>query len=386
MSRILIRNRLDPDNISDAHVVWEQMTTAGTAFTWRAQTRLHWCPVSSRVYAYIGHFDGSGIYSTTVFFIGISGTTATFTRLGGTPGDAGPCYSNGTGPVSQSGGWNNGDGSDMQPWPADRHPEDQSTIVSREGSTYLLQWSGLACGNPSVGQGEVWDDLWKLTLNANPTDNEWSKLEPATLALIHSGGAMAYHSGHDLIVLHGVRGVASGFPCTWEYRFTDDNWHETYNPGTVTPPLPDNGNMEYLDADHVIWFPMVHATAPWLNAAYKYNIPGATWSSNLITAGAPSNLGADQSPETLWTRITSGPWSGKFFYHRTCHTGTPNNQAKDFMFDPTTGVMTELGSTGTGPETHTDLVYMPTGSKGEIFAAEWGLGGGDATLWKGTLS
>jgi hypothetical protein len=367
-------------------IAWSTLTQAGASRSNNAQLGLLFDPQSQDVWYY--GTDNSGIYSTASFFGAISGSTITFTKLGGTAGTSAPCYSDGTGPVSQVGGWNNGDGSALQPHPADRHPETMSAVDTSRN--HLYQWSGLACGNPSSGDGIAYRDLWRLALNASPGDDTWTQVSVTTKSDIHFSGGLVYASGHDVLVLTGrPGGGASGNPETWVLCpdpegnglsasqsaagcTTAHTWDKTWDPGTEDPSYAYYANYGYSSTlDRVLMFKMYDAGGAWTMQVWAYHLLNKTWTQRTAT-NAPANLISGWTQQ-LVAQATTGTWANKFFYHRTNMNGSGSGQAADYMYDPDADEFVLLDSTGTGPASLTHLTYAPhIGSHGALVAYEAG--------------
>jgi hypothetical protein len=369
---------------------WTPLASAGASQSANAQQKILFDPVSGQILQY--GTDNFGIYSTAIFFGAISGNTNNLTKLSST-GGATTCDT--TYPASVPGGWNNGDGSPQQPWPADRHPEFQMAIDTLRNALYL--WSGLACGNPGPGDGIAYRDLWRLSLNSDPLLDGWQLIPGASkTSEISSGGSMVYVAPYDVLVLHSAGpGVGGQNPETWVLCPTQgaplnanhrsvgcvqpDVWARAYDTANYDPS-PYGYNMTVYDpgTNKVLLFELGPATKVW-----AYHLTNKTWTQLplLTTIAGPMNIGSNI--ESLITIATSGRWANKVFYRRTCHDGLGLcGFAADFMFDPQTSNWTHVLPTGTGPSKLAYIAFAPNiGIDGALIAWEPnGVG-----WWKGVL-
>lgn len=369
-------------------IAWTLQTLSGTVPHFVAQQHPIFDALSGKVLAYLSRGTASGIYSTDYFAIAGDGAS---TRIGGT----GSTLSNdcATYPNSSTtGGWNNGSGSDVQPWPSDGHPDFDNAIDTSRNQLY--QFSRLACNNTAL-------DTWRMQLNVDPTLNRWTKLTPPTNANISYGGSMTYHAAHDVMVLHGRQWGGIGFPQTW-YFFPDpehdgcsavqtaagcvtpENWLRVYDAQVMTPPLSYQNNLfDDPATGKVLSFGVFNEAAPFTTQVWSFDPVAHTWTDR-NPANAPTNLRTTSNNEVLVARITT---TGRFVYHRTSHAGAPGDasQIADFLYDSVANTFTLLTTTGTGPDALTFMTYHPlVGPQGALIAMR-GFVGQTPILWKGAI-
>ncbi len=386
MSHIIIRNRLDSGNLPS--VAWSQVTYTGDVPRWLAQRRLHYDAVSGQVLTYSNIQSASGIYSTDMFALNPS--TLVATRLGGTQSPQAGAVGNY--PDSNVGAWNNGEGSDVQPWPSDRHPEFQSVIDTLRNRYW--QWSGLAFGNPVSGDGLCYNDLWSYALNVDPTDNTWTLRGTEDPASVSTNGVLWYDSVTDLLILHGQ----VGNPKTWVYApsvslsaaqttagcTAPQTWSLTYSPVTNVPQYSYYANGVYATASQqVLLF-------SWNNSGlsdsmleiWRYDVAAQTWTNR-----APSGLPHQQQVtghDWATSYVSSGRCVGSVWFHRTTHTASADTaEAADFLYEPSANVLTPLSVSGFGPSKIHMSEFVPSlGSDGGLIAHE----GSTGQFWHGVLS
>jgi hypothetical protein len=372
-------------------LAWSVQVYSGTLPHMVYQQRPNYDMLSASVLAYLTRAAGSGIYSTDYF--ALKSATRVSTRIGGTGSTGHSCALY---PSSTPNGWNDGSASDKQPWPSDRHPEFQNAIDTSRN--HLYQFSSLACNSTE-------DDTLRMELNADPTENTWTPLSPATTPNTVHSSAMCYHAAHDVLVLHGRSGGGVGFPQTWFFApdpegnglsalqiaagcSTPEDWIRVYNQTeSMIPSLTLHNNLhDDPRTGKILMFGVYDESGPFTTEVWAFDPVLHTW-TNLNPANAPSNLqSGTANSEFLVTRITSGRWSGFFHFHRTSHASEGDtSQIADYLYDSVANRFYPLNTTGTGPDAGTFEVFDPTiGAHGGIVALT-GTVGQTPTFWHGEL-
>jgi hypothetical protein len=358
-------------------ITWTALTLAGASFNGStAQLALRWLPSLSKIWFYSA--DEASIYSKDLFYVTPTTSTATFTKLGGTPGGQ-FCD---TYPATMSGGWSSGDNASQTPWPADRHPDSMVAVDTSRNQVY--QWSGLACLNAPAGEGLVYKDLWRWDL----ATSVWVKLAPSTLPTVAFGASLIYVPTYDLLVLTGGDTPKTYVYCLGSSLTADqisagcgglNNFYLAYEDLLPDDPntlgyTPDGSyfNQSFFDpiTGYIFGFRVVASQwqggGTWPVSVARYNVLTKSW-TQLTPTGGPTNLNNDQV-ETSISYISSGSAAGLFHYHRTCHSGTGGcGQAADFIYTPSSsgnGSWTQITSNG-GPDTMIFQTFVPTlGTKG----------------------
>jgi hypothetical protein len=377
-------------------IAWTNITSSltGNVPNGAAQVKLHYDPLSGNVLVPQIRNDQSGIYASNWW--SLNPNTYVMTRIGGTTGSQNGC----TNYPLTGGGWDDGSGSDVLPWPSDRHYDFMGAIDTTRN--ILIQFSGLACSDgPS--------DTWQWTLNATPTSNVWLKRTPATTPNTPFGASTTYDSVHDVFVMVGQQGGGIGNTFTWIYCpdtelnglsspqttagcDTANDWqqvHEDTAQVTLTPAnLTYEGNVIYdPTANRVRLFRAFHGAA-WTvqTAVFNLESTGSGWTVSTPT-GAPSNNTSNANNEFLWARISSGTLSGKFVFVRTGHLQAGDaGQAGVWLFDAGTNTMTPMTVSGTGPIRSGFVTYVPTiGSNGGLIFQELVGVGVPNIYWRGVF-
>jgi len=344
-------------------VAWTQSNPAGVP-GWNGYTSLHYDPVSRRVLAYLITGSSTSIYSTDMFAYDTAGTA--WTRLGGTRTPSGSC--------------NDGSASDVQPWPADRHPVQQMAVDTRRNRLWLVNG---VCG------GQVRDDMWFYSLNQNPTQNRWTRVTLSTVPSIKISGALVYSPDDDVLLLSGANSVSNAHE-TWVFCPSTGSLSSSQSGAgcsspnawtQLSPSSQPTTNTSFpvtrYDAARrkVVHFGSLGA----VREVWEYDIPTRTWTNR-----RPSRLPAETDvccPEQPIAYISSGQLAGKFVYHQTAHT-TDRSVAKDYVYDPVANTFTEIASSGTGPQ---KLVYL-TWDAGRNTIVAWSyVDGVAADVWHGVI-
>jgi hypothetical protein len=354
-------------------LTWSTMSTSGDVPNPLNQVKHHYDPVSGRVLAYLMRSTGSGIYSTDIF--ALASNTGVFTRIGGTGSPSHACTNY---PADTPGGVDDGSGSDLQPWLSDRHPDHRSALMGG----FYWQSGGLVCG-------DIPNDVLKMALNADPTDNTTAKLTPATDDAHDTNSSMAADPTHDVLLLFGTRGSGatisvkaycptasslsapqSAAGCTQANTWAD----EVYADATATSP-PRNSIVNadvFYDAtlDKILIFKNLDESGTWSNTVWEYDVESKTM-TNQNPTGAPSNQSSTML-ESLTVPITGGRWKGKYLYVRTSHRNSNDGQSGVWIYDPVARSFTQLSTSGTGPEVWTNTVFDPSvGTDGAVIAQDY---------------
>lgn len=377
--QIVFRNRLDPDlaPVNITMIAWELITNAtaeGDQFPiWTSYHRPLFDVVSGTSLWYLHRSTSAIIFSTDLY--SYRSSTRHWLRIGGTGAPVATCTAgdNST----------DVDGNPKLPWPSDRHPVEQMAIDSTRNVLHLIK---------GVCNGDVPEDHWNLSLNADVTDNTWSVLIGAAedLPSIEATGSLAYLADPDIFIMHGHR--PGSFPVTWAFApgtgspsaaqiaagcTTKGVWFEVYSADDETPP---NSQFPHLVAlpgtGTVLHFGYADGTL----SVWEYTVATQAW-ADLAPSNGPDENSTVAAPERLVSYITEGPLAGKVYYRQTAHLGTASTPHGDLIYDRGTNAFTTLSTTGTGPRTLTYLVFDPTlGAYGGIVASA-----NDDELWHGVF-
>lgn len=332
---------LSASQVQGQTVTWTQQTnTDPDRPGWSAYTSIHHDGIG-RILFYQQRNTAGNIYSTDFFALDVAAND--FIRIGGTGSQS-------------SATCNDGSASNVQPWPGDRHPVQQMAVDATRKVLWL--YNGVCSGNTR-------DDLWKLSLNANPTLNTWTKVDiTASIPGVKVDGGMVHSPDDDVLVLFGKHHISS-FQETWIYCLSTltggctalNRWTRVYGSAETAqqPTITKSGFPQvryHAPSKKVYAFLLPLDSGASTLEVWTYDIPTKVW-VNRSPTGVPSETSAC-CPEQLVVSLTSGPLAGKFLYHQTGHSGTVA-AAKDFLYDPVANAFTVLPSVGTGPR---NLAYM----------------------------
>jgi hypothetical protein len=328
MTRVMLRRPLS--------VTWTQQSiTNGPPFN--GFLSLHHDPVSGRVLVYAMRTGASGIYSTDMWAYNVGANT--WLRLGGTGSLSNLCA--------------DGSGSDVTPWPPDRHPYQQMAIDASRSVLWL--YGGVCATEPDR------TDLWKYALNSNPALNTWTNVTSGSPPTIVSAGALVYCPDADVLVLVGPN--SGTFWELWVYGPTagalssnqlaagcvsPNTWAEL-TPAGMPASAFSQGPQAYYDATlgQVVIFAGIHGSGAYggIRAIHRYNVLTKTWSQRTFT-GMPSETESG-SAEMPVAQLSGRP--GKYLYHQTSHTTASSITPVDYLIDVVAETFTVLPSSGTGP-------------------------------------
>jgi len=355
----------------------------GASVNWTTQPRTNpwpafigwaasvWDPVSQQTIWYLAPGTYTGIYSTHMFFYDAAANA--FTDIGGTSSSTDAC------PV------------DTPNMPGDRHPSGQLAVDTKRNMLWIFGGVNVNCmDNPH-------QDMYYLTLNANPTLNTWHQVTPAHIPLANGPGAMVYDPDDDVLFTFGSDTGAQ----------THDNWvycrtAENPTPGTLTPKQsaagcvnPDDwtlvavtggvqpagvgySGLVYDVVTHkVIQFEGQDGAGTAQNQTWAYDVPTRTWTRKALATVAPPLY---TGPVVAMPAMAYNSTTGKVLYHQTSNTGAP----ADWQYDPVADTWTKLSSSGGGSPIDAIGAYDPKNNVFLTWNKNVNTGFGD--IWKGTLA
>jgi hypothetical protein len=355
-------------------LTWSTMSLGGDTYNAAAQIKHIYDDVSGQILTYIKRGTGAGIYSTDYF--ALNSNTEVLTRIGGTGSPSHGCV---TYPNDDPGVWDDGSGSDIQPWLSDRHPDHRSAILNG----YLWQSGGLVCG-------DIPNDLLRMELEADPTDNTTAKYTPANDDGQDVNSSMASDPTHEVLLLIGTTGsqgtisVKAYCPVVGSLTAAQtaagcsvgDTWETVYSLGVTNSPNEYESRVAadtFYDAtlDKVLIFKARDESSTWSNEVWEYDVESKTMTQASVT-GAPSNLISFQM-ESLTVPIRGGRWKGKYLYIRTSHhLTTSSSQSGVWLYDPVARSYTAISTSGTGPELVSATEFDPSvGTDGAVISLEY---------------
>jgi hypothetical protein len=331
---------IPPDPPANPSVVWTQKTiTSGPPFN--GFLSLHWDHVSQQVLVYCMIAGASGIHSTDIWAYATG--TNVWTHLLGTGSLSNLC-ADGGGSV-----------------PPDRHPYQQMAIDDFHDVLWL---AGGVCA------GAEPNDLWKLALNADPTDDTWTAVSIPAFPTMEKAGAMVYcpdpgGASPGVLLLLGPNGGTF-----WELWVLGPNagaltanqlaagcvnpneWAEL-TPSGMPASAHSQGPQAFYDRtlEETIIFAGLHGSGGsygGIRAIHRYNPWTQVWSERVFT-GMPTET-ASGSAEMPVFQITSGTYAGQYLYQQTSHTTASSaSPPVAYLIDVILQTFTALSSTGTGP-------------------------------------
>lgn len=302
---------------------------------------LYFDPIAQQTLLYGIVSNSTSIYSSDVFAYRTQ--TNTWTHLGGNGTRASAC------PASTA------------TWPGDRHPESMMAIDTRRNVWWM--WSGVCFGHNR-------QDLWYMTLHADPTTNRWTRVEPATLPRTSNSSAMVYDSDNDVLFLFGSDGSAQTqnhwvYCPTWGTAAPGtltspqkaagcsraDDWTMVSVAGGVRPPGVAYPGLVY-DAvtRRVIQYGGQTGGAIVQNQTWAYDVPARKWTQKALHTTAPPVYNGTSTPTP---GMAYDPATGRIYYRQTHNTGAP----QDWVYDPQADTWAIVPATGTGPTAHTYMTF-----------------------------
>lgn len=377
MGRILIRHRLDPDNVLGiSSIAWTQQATTSPWPGYNGYLGIRYDAVSQRTFFYVTT-TGTTIYSSDLY--SYASASNAFTRLGG----------NNSIDNAASGATSN-DGS----WPKDRHPVQQMAIDTTRNRLYLI--SGLVQNNPI-------HDTWYLTLNAAPAEDTWTKVAlttnpgPVTTGAI--SGAAVYSPHDDVLFMFGTDSSAQT-SCNWVFApgsslsaaqtaagcSANNEWYEVAPVGGVQPSGVQYPVMIYLPNRRKVWLfgGRNSGNTANLNEVWEYDIPTKTWAQHAPASSPVVVPSTVDSPPTF--AVARWGTTDKVVYHQTHGTGAP----KDWEYNPDTQTWTAIVSTGSGPTGsgnigQVEMAYDVSAGKFVTWSKDTE-GSGVARVWHGVVT
>jgi len=339
-----------------ADITWTKQTPSTLWPKEVAWLVLPYDPVSQQTLLYIGPPSGGASIYSTDFYV-YKAQTNTFTHLMGTGSAVDSCPA------------------DQPTLPGDRHPWEMVTDTKRN---YIWLFGGVNvnCGNATGPQGNPRQDLYYLTLNADPLTDVWHPLTPAHQPDNIAWSGIAYDSDDDVLFLWG--GTSGGQPHDWVYCSTiqnptpgiltakqsaagcsvngPDDWSQVPVVG-AQPPGAMYASLLYDTVTHkaINFGGMDSSLTITYNQTWAYDVPTKTWTQKCQTNCTPPPA------ETTWTNQASWAYNSathKIIYHQSLGVGGP----ADWQFDPAAnsgdGIWTKLVSAG-GPSQLVMAGYDP---------------------------
>jgi hypothetical protein len=269
-------------------------------------------------------------------------------------------------------------------WPGDRHPVGQITVDARRHLVWLF---GGVC------QGILRQDMYFMTLNADPAVDRWRKVAIGTIPLANLSSSMVYVPDTDVIFLFGSDGGAQKHD-NWIYCPTDlnptrgtltsnqsaagcaraDDWTEIPPTNGVQPPGVGTPGMVYEPRiKKVIEFGGSAGGGAGQNDTWAYDVPARTWTRKALNTAPPPPYAGTSSAQPA---MAYNPATGRILFRQTSNAGAP----ADWQYDPAADTWTRLTSLG-GP---TFDVYMTYDLANQKLVA-FGNGAAGAEVWVGVV-
>jgi len=216
--------------------------------------------------------------------------------------------------------------------PGDRHPVGQMAVDTQRNRLWLY---GGVCG------GVNRNDLWYLTLHADPSQNTWVNVTPQCPGNCPerpntNDSAMVYNSDRDVLFLWGDHN-SSGFPRAWVYHIDTGRW-EDVTPATNPPGLSFPGLVYDTLTRKAIQFGGGSAGGIYYNQTWAFDFATKTWRRKALATGptiAPLNTPLPQA--------ALDPVKHRIFLH------IPALVPEDWMYDIALDLWLVLVTTGGGP-------------------------------------
>jgi hypothetical protein len=347
-------------------VTWSQPSqTAGWPGN-SAWITLPYDPVSGQTILYGTPAGASGDYPSDLFFY--NSATNAFTHLGGTGGN-GTCTA------------------DTATQPGERLPVGQMAVDTKRNMLWI--YGGL---NPNCAQSPR-QDMYYLTLNANPMNDVWHQVKPAHLPLPAIEASMIYDPVDDVLFAYGYDSNASTSD-QWIYCRTAENptpgtptaaqkaagcsvgddWNEI-NHGTAHPIASQMVGMIYDPVNHkVLMYGGMTSGGTQVNETWVYDVPSHTWTQKCQNSCVAPPVGADNVAIPALAYL---PGAQKFWLHQSSGAGAP----ADWQYDPSADTWTKMTSSGTAVTDNMAMTYDVAQNK----LIGWYQGAG-ARLWVGQMA
>jgi len=373
--------------LSGSPITFSATGTTGSAnITWNVQPRtspwpafIGWGislydPNSLQTIWYLAPANYGGIYSTHMFFY--NSATGLFTDVGGTNSITDACPG------------------DTPTMPGDRHPDGQMALDTKRNVLWFYGGVNQTCNQGTPPNTNPHQDMYYLTLNANPALDVWTQIKPAHLPMANGVSSMIYDPDDDVLFVFGSD-FSSQTHDNWVYCPTSgsgtmsqkqmaagcanaDDWTQVNVGGGVQPAGVQYPGLVYdVVTKKVIDFGGEDGGNNAQNQTWAYDVPTQTWTQKgLLTTAPPPYTG----PVVAAPAMSYNPTTNKILYHQTSNTGAP----ADWQYDPGADTWTQLVSTGGGSPIDAIGVYDP--STNSFLTWNKNVSTGYAEIWKGSLT
>lgn len=353
-----------------AAVTWTRQTPNTTWPAWIAWHVPLYDPVSRQTLFYVSPRNYTGIYSSRMF--AYNSATNQFTDLGGTSSTINAC------PPSTA------------TVPGDRHPGWQMAIDTKRNRLWMFGGANVNCpDNPR-------QDMFYMSLNANPADNKWTRVSPTTIPVAATASAMAYDPENDVLFAFGSD-LAGQTRSNWVYCPTSatatpgalsarqsaagctrpDDW--TTLSLSVQPPAVNFPGMVYDPSTRrmLLYGGMSSGLTVSYNQVWSYDVAARVWTRKALASNPPPAYNGSIVGQPAMAYNTA---TGKLLFHQTHNTGAP----ADWQYDPVADTWTKLSSSGLGAVSDAFLAYDANANKLISWSRNASTGGPD--VWTATLS
>ncbi len=365
-----------------------QAPPATGPITWTLQSRTATWPsyvgwlvflfdsVSQQSIFYAGPTIGAhGIYATDLY--AYNALNNVFTRISGVGSRADVC------PL------------DTPSQPGDRHPLWQMAMDTKRNSMWIYGGLNVNCFATSGPDTNPRHDMYYLSLNSNPMNDQWTQVTPAHIPVANGASAMVYDSDDDVLFAFGSD-TASQQRDNWVYCRTAENpvpgtlttkqstagctapddWSQVNPAGGVQPLGVSFPGMVYdtLTKKVILYGGMGSSLVTSYNQTWAYDIPTHKWTQKALATTPPPvyNGSYIAQPALAYNSRTN-----KVFFHQTANTGGP----ADWQYDPVADVWTKVGNGGSP----NDQVMAYDSANNLLIAYNLNPSTGYTEMWKGSF-
>ena len=363
---------------TSSSVSWVNQTATSSWPTYVGWLSLPYDPISQQTLLYVGPPSGShGIYSTDLYAYAAGSNR--FTHIGGTGSAIDAC------PL------------DTLTQPGDRHPVSQMAIDTKRNVLWLYGGLNVNCSAPSGPNANPRQDMYYLTLNADPLNDVWHQITPVHIPLANSASALVYDPDDDVLFAFGSDS-GSQTHTNWVYCRTVEN----PTPGVLTPKQSAAGCAAADDWSEIttvggvqplgVSFPgMVYDTVTKkviqyggmsgslvvsYNQTWAYDVPTRQWTQKALSTTAPPlyNGGFTAQPALAYNMRTN-----KVVFHQTTNSGAP----ADWQYDPLADTWTRISGGGGAA---TDQVMTYDNANSMLIGFNLNSSSGLPEIWQGSFS
>jgi len=311
-------------------IIWtRQAVTAGWP-GYNGWLNLYYDDVAQQTLLYGVTWNSNSIYSTDVFTY--KAPTNTWTHLGGTGDRVNNCAA--STPIQ----------------PGNRHPGMQMAVDTRRNWLWLF---GGVC------QGINRQDMFFMTLNADPRQNAWHQVTPTHYPVANNSSALVYDPDTDVLFLFGSD-TSSQTHDNWVYCRTfenpspgtltsaqvnagcaaPDDWTEVQPVNGVQPPGVAYPGMVYDTVTRkVIQYGGMTGGGVSQNQTWAYDVQTRTWRQKALGTAPPPLYSGPIAPQPA---LAYNSLSRKVIFHQTSNGGAP----ADWEYDPVADTWTQIAFSG----------------------------------------